>query len=97
MLSCIVNKNHNTATEKRVQDSLQCTYCDANRLEHASMILIMMIMIVLTGAFGDFYNLLAAPRTVSCTYAQMTGARSYVNHVQHIERLSRGAKRHLSY
>ena len=35
------------------------------------------------------YNLLAAPRTVSNTYAQVAKAQSCENHVQHIERLSR--------
>ena len=35
------------------------------------------------------YNLLAAPPTVSNTYAQAATAQSFARHVQHIKRLSR--------
>ena len=38
-----------------------------------------------------FYNLLTAPRTVCNTYAQVAWAQPCVNHVQHIERLSRAS------
>ena len=38
--------------------------------------------------FKVFYNLLTASRTVSSSYAQVAGAQSFANHVQHIERLS---------
>ena len=51
-----------------------------------------------------FSNLLTAPRTVSNTYAQVAGAQSCANHVQHVERsshaacrVSRGTKGQLSY
>ena len=54
--------------------------------------------------FEIFYNLLAAPRTVSNTSAQVAKAQACENHVQHIERLSRapcrvplGTKGQLSY
>ena len=39
-----------------------------------------------------FYNLFAAPRTVSNTYAQVAKAQSCENHVQHIERISRATR-----
>ena len=49
----------------------------------------MIIIIAFKGAVQDFfYNLLAAPRTVSNTYTQVVKAQSCENHVQHIERLS---------
>ena len=54
--------------------------------------------------FKIFYNLLAAPQTVSNTYAQVAKVQLCANHVQHIERLSRttcrvplGTKGQLSY
>ena len=49
--------------------------------------------IALTVAIRDFYNFLAAPRTVSNTYAQVVLAQSCAHHVQHIERLSRATCR----
>ena len=49
--------------------------------------MIMMMMIALKGALQDLYNLLAALRTVSNTYAQVARAQSCANHVQHIGRL----------
>ena len=36
--------------------------------------------------WGFFYNLLAAPQTVSNTYAQLARVQSCANHVQHIGR-----------
>ena len=51
------------------------------------MIMMMMMMITLKGAFRDFYNLLTSPRTVSNTYAEVVSAKSFPNHVQHIERV----------
>ena len=47
------------------------------------------ILIAFKGAVRDFYNLLAAPLTVSNTYAEVARAQLCANHVQHIERLSR--------
>ena len=62
------------------------------------------MIMLLKGAVQDFYNLLTAPRTFFNTHAQQARAQSCVNHVQHIERLSRATcrvsrdvKRHLSY
>ena len=49
-------------------------------------IIIIIIIIAFKGAVRDFYNLLAAPRTVSNTYAQVAKTQSCENHVQHIER-----------
>ena len=43
--------------------------------------------------FEIFYNLLTAPRTVCNTYSQVAPGTSSVNHVQHIERLSRATCR----
>ena len=43
------------------------------------------------GAIRDFLQFLAAPRTVSNTYAQVARVQSCANHVQHIERLSRAS------
>ena len=35
-----------------------------------------MIIIALKGAFRDFYNLLTAPQTVSCAYAEVCKSRA---------------------
>ena len=53
------------------------------------MMLMMMMMIAFKGAVRDLYNLLAVPRTVSNTYAQMAKAQitcktSSAHHVQRV-------------
>ena len=53
-----------------------------------------MIIIASKGSNRDFYKLLTAPRTVSNTYAQLTRALSFANHVQRIERFSRATCRY---
>ena len=55
--------------------------------------IVIMIVIVLRGAFQDFYNSLTAPRTVSNTHAQVARAQSCANHVLHIKRVSRATRR----
>ena len=44
-------------------------------------------MIAFKGAVRDIYHLLAAPQTVSNTYAQVAQAQSCANHAQYVERL----------
>ena len=53
------------------------------------MMIKVIIIIAFKVVFRDFYSLLAAPRTVSNTNAQVAKAQWCENHVQHIERLSR--------
>ena len=48
-----------------------------------------MIMMGLKGAIREFYNLITSPRTISSMYAEVARARSWANHLQHIERLPR--------
>ena len=50
-------------------------------------------MAALNGAIRDFCNLLTTPRTESNIYTEVARAQSGVNHVQHIERLSRATFR----
>ena len=70
--------------------SSDAQYSDRGMMMMMMMMMMMIMVMVITiiiitfkGATQDFYNVLAAPQTVSNAYVQVARAQSCANHVQH--------------